>query len=556
VRSAKIKLSFDRNLPARPQGWSNPIVPGDHPDPTIVRIGDTFWASATSGEWSPQFPLFRSTDLVHWEPSGSIFPNQPAWAEGSFWAPELVHDELSQRFFVFYVARKRGGPLCIALATALTPEGPYVDRGPMVCEEDGSIDPCFARDEHGEPYLIWKEDGNSVGRATPIWAQRLSEDFLSLIGEKTQLLVADQPWEDGLIEGPYILRHELRFYLFYAGNSCCGRECKYAEGVARSDRLLGPWEKFPGNPLIAANDRWRCPGHGTAVHADASAAGPATDYLLYHAYPVGGTVYVGREAILDEVAWSVPDPDGRPGWPIVNSGLGPAAQPRNNARNNGLDPIPSIDFIDDFVSPTLGLSWQWPVNTHPDIHISGGALTLGIPLHSPLSERPVESAMIAVPRPPGLKYQASVIFNLPGESQPTLWAGLSIVGDPFNTIGLGVRGNPDRSGNELILWQRRGDTQVVIWQAPAPGSTTLHLRAQTLAPQGPEIEESFASEQTAAEHRLQFFFSTDGQSWNAAGTPYDASDLPAWDRGLRIGLMLEGPCGLSATFRSFELRAR
>ena len=555
MRSAKIKLSLETSLPTRPQGWSNPIVPGDHPDPTIVRIGDTFWASATSSEWSPQFPLFRSTDLVHWDPCGSIFPIQPAWAEGAFWAPELVYDELSQRFFVFYVARMRGGPLCIALATADTPTGPYFDHGPMVCEEDGSIDPCFARDEHGEPYLIWKEDGNSVGRPTPIWAQPLAEDFLSLSGQKTQILIADQPWEGGIVEGPYILRHQLRFYLFYAGNSCCGRECKYAEGVARSDRLLGPWEKFPGNPLIDANDRWRCPGHGTAVHSLGSATVPATDYLLYHAYPVGGTVYVGREAILDEVAWSAPDPDGRPGWPIINSGLGPATP----ARDAQTDPVPSIDFIDDFISADLGPSWQWPVNTHPDVHIAGETLTLGIPLHTPLSERPVESAMIAVPRPPGLNYQATVTLIVSAEPNPALWSGISIVGDPFNTIGLGLRGNPNGPGHNLILWQRRGDTQAVVWEAPLPeskpDSRALYLRAQALPVRTPPMQIN-SNDQAAPDHHVQFSFSIDSQSWQPAGDSYDASDLPAWDRGLRIGLMLEGPCGLSAAFQAFELRAR
>jgi beta-xylosidase len=115
-----------------------------------VRLGDTYWAIATSGEWSPQFPLFRSDDLVHWQHAGAIFPMQPAWAEGSFWAPERVHDEISGRLFAWYVARERGGPLCIAVATA-DPGRPIHRSWPLVCEPDGSIDPCFARNEHGEP---------------------------------------------------------------------------------------------------------------------------------------------------------------------------------------------------------------------------------------------------------------------------------------------------------------------------------------------------------------------------------------------------------------------
>ncbi len=181
---------------------SNPILPGDHPDPTIVRVGKTYWTASTSGDWAPEFALYRSNDLHHWSAAGAVFPHTPAWAQGSFWAPELVSD--GGRVLVYYVARKRGAGLCVAVATAANPAGPYEDHGPMVCEADGSIDPAFARDEMGKPYLIWKEDGNSRKAPTPIWAQPLSADLVQVTGEKTQLLVNDaQSWEGGVVEKTY-----------------------------------------------------------------------------------------------------------------------------------------------------------------------------------------------------------------------------------------------------------------------------------------------------------------------------------------------------------------
>lgn len=525
VRSAKLELSLKTQRSGRSSDWSNPIIPGDHPDPTIIQVGDTFWASATSGEWSPQFPIFRSEDLVHWVLSGSIFPTQPAWADGSFWAPELVHDEVTDRFLVWYVGRKRGGPLCVAVATAPSPGGPYTDHGPLICDEDGSIDPCFARDEHGEPFLIWKEDGNSQGRPTPIWAQPLSADLLSLTGDRTQLIVNDEPWEEGVVEGPYILRHGGRFYLFYAGNSCCGQECKYAEGVARADRLLGPWEKYPGNPLIGANDRWRCPGHGTAIHTVGHDEQPVKDYLIYHAYPAEGTVYVGREAILDEIQWTA-DQDGKGQWPIINSGKGPG---------EFADP-PPIDFADPFELEQLGPSWQWPVNTSPTVAIRRGTLTLGIPLVSPLAAAPVKSAILAMPAPASKRYRASVLIDTGDGLDPALWAGLAVIGDPFNTIGIGVRGSPHGDGFVVTLWQRRGATEEVVWQMDSLPVSFVALRVESI--QG---------------SHLQFSIALDGDSWKNAGQIYDASDLPAWDRALRLGFLLEGPQGWSAAFRQFKL---
>jgi xylan 1,4-beta-xylosidase len=158
------------------------VLAGDHPDPSVIRVGTEFWSTNTSGERSPQFPLFRSRDLVHWLPAGAVFQEKPRWAQNSFWAPELIADR--GRYLIYYAARKSDGPLCVAVATASSPQGPYLDHGPLVCQEDGSIDPAFIRDEKGSPYLIWKEDGNSIHKPTPIWAQPLSDDLVHLQGRQ------------------------------------------------------------------------------------------------------------------------------------------------------------------------------------------------------------------------------------------------------------------------------------------------------------------------------------------------------------------------------------
>ena len=76
---------------------------------------------------------------------------------------------------------------------------------------------------------------------TPIWAQKLSEDGTKLVGEMKELLRNDAPWEKQLVEGPFVLRRNGYFYMFYSGNGCCGAGCNYALGVARAKQLLG-WE--------------------------------------------------------------------------------------------------------------------------------------------------------------------------------------------------------------------------------------------------------------------------------------------------------------------------
>src|SRR5215210_8353724 len=120
-----------RVLAQQPATYSNPVIAGDYPDPSVIRVGDDYWATITSGEWAPLFPILHSRDLVNWETVGAVFPHRPAWTVRNFWAPEIVEDR--GRFFVFYTARKRGGPLCVAVATAARPTGPYTDHGPLVC---------------------------------------------------------------------------------------------------------------------------------------------------------------------------------------------------------------------------------------------------------------------------------------------------------------------------------------------------------------------------------------------------------------------------------------
>src|SRR5581483_262988 len=173
-----ISASTSRLETAAEVTFSNPVIAGDYPDPSIMRVGDRYWATATTSEWAPIFPLFTSRDLVNWTLQGAVFSQAPAWSQGSYWAPEL--SEYRGAFYVYYAARNESHTLCVAVAKAERPGGPYHDYEPLVCQPHGSIDPMAAADENGVRYLIWKEDGNSVHEPTPIWAQRLSEDGTKL----------------------------------------------------------------------------------------------------------------------------------------------------------------------------------------------------------------------------------------------------------------------------------------------------------------------------------------------------------------------------------------
>lgn len=491
--------------------YENPALAGDYPDPSVIKVGTNYWAVATSSEWAPEFPILFSKDLVNWSIVGAVFQKRPEWSVGNYWAPEIVY--YRGRYFVYYVGRKSGGPLCVAVATSARPTGPYQDHGPLVCQDAGSIDPVLVEDERGVPYLLWKEDGNSRQQPTPIWAQQLSPDGTKLVGERRELIRNDAPWEAQLVEGPFVLRRGNWFYMFYSGNACCGRECNYALGVARSRSLLGPWEKYKDNPILKGNDTWKCPGHGTIVNDRRGRT-----FLFYHAYHAKDFVYVGREAMLDEVTWNAD------GWPAINNGAGPSL--RYPSPLGAIERNAEYSFFDDFNAPSLKPGWQWPHENPPTARIANGQILL-IPSTARASD-PI-GAIMARSTTVG-NYVATA--EVPTSSlKPGVLAGLATIGDQENALGIAIAAD----GN-VSLWKRQKNQHEIVTTSSAPKSTTMWLRVS--ARDG---------------HLFRFAFSTNGRNWTDVGPELNGDYLPPWDRGLRVALTAGGTAGAEARFNSLRI---
>lgn len=496
---------------ARTVTYNNPVLPGDFADPSVVRVGDDYWATATSSEWAPLFPLLHSTNLVDWEIVGHVFPESlPDWAEAHFWAPEIAYED--GKFYIYYTAKKKEGNLCVGVASSTNPKGPYTDHGPLICQEVGSIDGFPIRDENGELYLIWKEDGNSVGKPTPMWGQKMNEARTALLGEKFELFRNDPTtWEGGLVEGAYLLRRNGYFYAFYSGDACCGRGCTYGVGVARAKNLKGPWEKYDANPIMKQNETWKCAGHGSVV-SDTS----GNDYYLYHAYSTDGFVYTGRQGLLDKITW------GEGGWPHFEDSA-PSARAKAPHQENAPD---ELDIMKEFDSTALAETWQWPVDKPASYKIlpenEGQLVLMASPdqIGSLLAQRTVSADYTAT---------AAVDKN---NLQQGVSAGLTAIGDQNNAIGLSV------NNKEIVLWSVKDKERNIISTVEAPDESIIQLKLTT-----------------KDGDKMQFSWSTDGNQWHAlnADEPLDASYLPPWDRAVRVGLNAKGPADTSAGFEWFKL---
>jgi arabinan endo-1,5-alpha-L-arabinosidase len=290
----------------------NPIIAENCPDPAVFHdheLSPNFYLACTT-DWNDQpdkFPLWCSRDLLHWEPSGFIFPSGrlPGWAASDFWAPEI--HRIGEHYVCYFTARDQTGRLCIGVAHAEHPKGPWVDLGrPFLRNERvGLIDAHFLRDHDGRQYLYWKADGNDLRprKPTPIFVQELDSEGMGLLGDAREVLTNDRAWEASVVEGPWVARRGEHYYLFYSGNAY--RSTKYATGVARSRSPVGPFEK-KAEPILSSNRDWKGPGHGCLVQRDGA------DYFVHHAWQAGRVS--GRHprmALVSRVSWN-------DDWPLIH----------------------------------------------------------------------------------------------------------------------------------------------------------------------------------------------------------------------------------------------
>ena len=322
------------SLPERSQ-YQNPVLDWDFPDPAVIRADDGYYyAYATQtlreGEWT-NIQVARSADLIGWEYLGDALPEKPGWARSSqdFWAPSVIFD--GSTYFMYYSATPdvANGPEdghCLAVATASSPAGPFVDMGKPLLNGIGFeyIDPMAFDDPATGKHLLYWGSGFQ-----PIKVQELSPDRLSFApGSEPIDLVWPNPVEGAfprLVEACWVIRHDDFYYLFYSGDNCCGPDAHYGVMVARSKNATGPFESLedargvPHSLILFKSERWLAPGHNSIV---TDAAGQV--WILYHAIDVNrprqrqeDEINSRRILLIDKIEW-------RDGWPFVGT---PSAEP-------------------------------------------------------------------------------------------------------------------------------------------------------------------------------------------------------------------------------------
>jgi beta-xylosidase len=297
--------------------YDNPVYDRNFPDPHVLRVGDIYYAYSTA-DAGANIPVVRSTDLVHWESLGDSLLAVPSWSQpGHTWAPGVI--QVGEQLVMFYTTRhNESNRQCISVAVSEKPEGLFVDNstGPLICQLDlgGSIDPYPFRDENGQLYLFWKNDGNCCGKPVGLWVQPLSDDGLTLTGEPVELIQRDQAWERPLIENPAMVEHEDTYYLFYSGNRWESHE--YAVGYAVCETITGPCVKPQAEPIFTFTPEVLGPG-GESFFTDAE----GNLWMAYHAWTDATVGYpAGQRSLhIDPVTFA------EAGKPVIT---GPTSDPQ------------------------------------------------------------------------------------------------------------------------------------------------------------------------------------------------------------------------------------
>lgn len=225
-------------------------------DPYVLLHEGSYYMYGTAGE--DGIEVYRSDDLLHWEGpvgkrDGLALHKEDVWGDHWFWAPEVY--AIDGRFYMFFSAEEH-----INVAVSDSPLGPFVQETQAPMLDTKAIDNHLFFDRDGTPYIYFVNfnDGLSV------WVAEMNEDLLSMKAETMKECIRpEQDWEmkEGSVnEGPYVMMHDNRYYLFYSGNGYTSQD--YGVGFAVADNPEGPWEKYEGNPILQSPDTLRGVGHG------------------------------------------------------------------------------------------------------------------------------------------------------------------------------------------------------------------------------------------------------------------------------------------------------
>jgi len=429
----------------------NPLMAGDHPDPSILKDGKDYYMTFSTFDSYPGLILWHSRDLVNWQPIGPALTRNI----GSVWAPELCKHK--GRFYLYIPVKASPNTTFVIWADKI--EGPWSE--PIDLHLPSHIDPGHAVDEKGKRWLFL-----SGGDRVP-----LSDDGLARTGEPEHVY---DPWrypddwdvEGFSPEGPKVLRHNGYYYLVTAVGGTAGPPTGHMVIAARSKSLAGPWEDHPGNPIVRTTslaEKWWSRGHATLVE------GPdGSWWSVYHGFE-NGYWTLGRQTLLDPVEWTAD------GWFKMTGGdlSQPIAKPK------GGEALPhGLALSDDFATLELGTRWNF-FKPAPDersrVRVAGNTLLLDSKGVAPSSGAP----LLLVAGDQAYQFECDIEIEEGGVAglllfyDEKLYCGLGFDETRFVTHQYGIeRGRPANPHGRKLRMRVTNNRHIVSYHISGDGGAT------------------------------------------------------------------------------------
>ncbi len=326
--------------------FTNPIITGMNPDPSICRVGDDFYLVTSTFEYFPGIPIYHSKDLVHWKLIGHALSRpencllKGAQSSGGHYAPAIRHHDGT--FYVTCTNYGGEGSQGAFYVTATDPKGPWSDP---VWVGNWNVDPSimFANDSM---YWISPDNQGSFMAGTFDHAAGKFIKPLQLIAAG---LGGSAP------EAPHMYKINGYYYLMSAEG---GTGYEHREVIRRSRSPYGPFEASPYNPVTSNMNAPESPFQAIG-HADLVQLPDSSWWMVCLGFrPKGGKYHhLGRETFLAPITWTAD------GWPKVGTtGEVEAVYQAPPLPAYAWDPEPARD---EFDSPELKLYWNFLRNPYP-----------------------------------------------------------------------------------------------------------------------------------------------------------------------------------------------
>jgi beta-xylosidase len=316
------------------QTFTNPVIWQDFADVDVIRVGDTFYLSASTMHYSPGAPVLRSWDLVNWEFAGHSVPRLDFGSKydlnggrgyiRGIWASSIGYRPSERRYYWI-------GQIDFAntyLYSAPAAEGPWTRHAVI---NRSYFDVGLLVDDDNTMYAAY---GN-----TEIRVAQLSADGRSEVRNQAVFQTPNPP---GVLEGARFYKRGGYYYIFLT---------RPANGQYIL-RASSPWGPYTMRQLLLD-----LPGPidgGGVPHQGGLVDTPGGDwyYMAFvDAYPGG------RVPALAPITWTG---DGWPQLQTVNGRWG-REYPRPNLPSRPVEPLIGTDTFD---GPALKPKWEW--NHNPD----------------------------------------------------------------------------------------------------------------------------------------------------------------------------------------------